>query len=58
MNLGNTYIELINLEIGKDYNNQLSTKIARDKIWNVKKSIEAKIISAEVLKNASLSQRR
>ena len=52
-----TYIEQkgINLEIGKDYpfplvNNQLSTKIARDKIWNVKKSIEAKIVSAEVLK--------
>ena len=61
-----TYIEQkgINLEIGKDYplplvDNQLSTKIARDKIWNVKKSIEAKIISAEVLKkHASLSQRR
>ena len=61
-----TYIEQkgINLEIGKDYpspivNNQLSTKIARDKIWNVKKSIEAKIISAEVLKkHASQSQRR
>mgnify|MGYP001334122232 FL=1 len=61
-----TYIEQkgINLEIGKDYpspivDNQLSTKIARDKIWNVKKSIEAKIISAEVLKkHASQSQRR
>ena len=61
-----TYIEQkgINLEIGKDYpspivDNQLSTKIARDKIWNVKKSTEAKIISAEVLKkHASLSQRR
>ena len=61
-----TYIEQkgINLEIGKDYpspivNNQLSTKIARDKIWNVKKSTEAKIVSAEVLKkHASLSQRR
>ena len=61
-----TYIEQkgINLEIGKDYplplvDNQLSTKIARDKIWNVKKSIEAKIVSAEVLKkHASLSQRR
>ena len=61
-----TYIEQkgINLEIGKDYpspivDNQLSTKIARDKIWNVKKSMEAKIISAEVLKkHASQSQRR
>ena len=61
-----TYIEQkgINLEIGKDYpspivDNQLSTKIAKDKIWNVKKSTEAKIISAEVLKkHASLSQRR
>ena len=61
-----TYIDQkgINLEIGKDYpspivDNQLSTKIARDKIWNVKKSTEAKIISAEVLKkHASLSQRR
>ena len=61
-----TYIEQkgINLEIGKDYpfplvDNQLSTKIARDKIWNVKKSKEAKIVSAEVLKkHASLSQRR
>ena len=61
-----TYIEQkgINIEIGKDYpspivDNQLSTKIARDKIWNVKKSTEAKIISAEVLKkHASLSQRR
>ena len=61
-----TYIDQkgINLEIGKDYpspivDNQLSTKIARDKIWNVKKSKEAKIISAEVLKkHASLSQRR
>ena len=61
-----TYIEQkgINLEIGKDYpspivDNQLSTKIARDKIWNVKKSTEAKIVSAEVLKkHASLSQRR
>ena len=61
-----TYIDQkgINLEIGKDYpspivDNQLSTKIARDKIWNVKKSKEAKIVSAEVLKkHASLSQRR
>ena len=61
-----TYIDQkgINLEIGKNYpspivDNQLSTKIARDKIWNVKKSTEAKIISAEVLKkHASLSQRR
>jgi len=34
-------------------------KIAKEKIWNVKKTIEAKIISAEVLnKHASLSQRR
>ncbi len=61
-----TYIEQkgINIEIGKDYpspivDNQLSTKIARDKIWNIKNSTEAKIISAEVLKkHASLSQRR
>ena len=61
-----TYIEQkgINIEIGKDYpspivDNQLSTKIARDKIWNIKKSTEAKIISAKVLKkHASLSQRR
>ena len=61
-----TYIDQkgINLEIGKDYpspivDNHLSTKIARDKIWNVKKSTEAKIVSAEVLKkHASLSQRR
>ncbi len=61
-----TYIEQkgINIEIGKDYpspivDNQLSTKIARDKIWNIKKSTEAKIVSAEVLKkHASLSQRR
>ena len=61
-----TYIDQkgINLEIGKDYpfpivDNQLSTKIARDKIWSVKKSKEAKIVSAEVLKkHASLSQRR
>ncbi len=61
-----TYIEQkgINIEIGNDYpspivDNQLSTKIARDKIWNIKKSTEAKIISAEVLKkHASLSQRR
>ena len=61
-----TYIEQkgVNIEIGKDYpspivDNQLSTKIARDKIWNIKKSTEAKIISAEVLKkHASLSQRR
>ena len=61
-----TYIDQkgINLEIGKDYpspivDNQLSTKIARDKIWNVKKSKEAKIVSAEVLnKHASPSQRR
>ena len=61
-----TYIEQkgINIDIGKDYpspivDNQLSTKIARDKIWNIKKSTEAKIISAEVLKkHASLSQRR
>ena len=61
-----TYIDQkgINLEIGKDYpspivDNQLSTKIARDKIWNIKKSKEAKIVSAEVLnKHASLSQRR
>ncbi len=61
-----TYIEQkgINIEIGKDYpspivNNQLSTKIAKDKIWNIRKSTEARIISAEVLKkHASLSQRR
>ena len=61
-----TYIEQkgINIDIGKDYpspivDNQLSTKIARDKIWNIKKSTEAKIISAKVLKkHASLSQRR
>ena len=61
-----TFIEQkgINLEIGKDYpspivDNKISTKIAKEKIWNVKKTTEAKIISAEVLsKHASLSQRR
>ena len=50
--------------MGKDYpspivDNKISTKTAKEKIWNVKKTTEAKVISAEVLKkHASLSQRR
>ena len=61
-----TFIEQkgLNLELGKDYpspivDNKISTTIAKEKIWNIKKTAEAKIISAEVLKkHASLSQRR
>ena len=61
-----TYIDQksINLELGKDYplpivDNKMSTKIAKDKIWNVKKSRDAKIIADQILiKHASLSSRR
>ena len=43
------------IDIEADY----SSKTAKEKIWSVKKTTEAKIISAEVLnKHASLSQRR
>ncbi|WP_440931834.1 deoxyribodipyrimidine photo-lyase/cryptochrome family protein [Candidatus Pelagibacter sp.] len=61
-----TYIDQksINLELGKDYpvpivDNKVNTKIAKDKIWNVKKSRDAKIIADQILiKHASLSSRR
>ena len=61
-----TYIDQksINFELGKDYplpivNNQQTTRIARDRIWKVKKSNQAKELSKLIVqKHASLSSRR
>jgi deoxyribodipyrimidine photo-lyase len=61
-----TYIDQksINFELGKDYplpivNNQQRTRIARDEIWKVKKSNQAKELSKLIVqKHASLSSRR
>ena len=61
-----TYIDQksINIELGKNYplpiiENNKATKIAKDKIWKVKKSKEAKLLSSQILiKHASLSSRR
>ena len=61
-----TYMEQksLNIDIGKDYplqivDNKSSTKLAKDKIWNIKKSENAKILSKEILeKHASMSLRR
>ena len=61
-----TYIDQksISIELGKNYplpiiENNKATKIAKDKIWKVKKSKEAKILSSQILnKHASLSSRR
>jgi hypothetical protein len=50
--------------LGKDYplpivNNQETTKIAKDKIWKVKKSNQARELSKLIVqKHASLSSRR
>jgi len=52
------------LNWGKDYplpivNNQQTTRIARDEIWKVKKSNQAKELSKLIIqKHASLSSRR
>ena len=61
-----TYIDKksISIELGKNYpfpiiENNKATKIAKDKIWKVKKSKEAKLLSSQILiKHASLSSRR
>ena len=61
-----TYIDQksISIELGKNYplpiiENNKATKIAKDKIWKVKKSREAKLLSSQILiKHASLSSRR
>ncbi len=61
-----TYIDQksINFELGKDYplpivNNQETTRIARDEIWKVKKSNQAKELSKLIVqKHASLNSRR
>ena len=61
-----TYIDQksISIELGKNYpfpiiENNKATKIAKDKIWKVKKSKEAKLLSSQILiKHASLSSRR
>ena len=61
-----TYIDQksISIELGKHYplpiiENNKATKIAKDKIWKVKKSKEAKLLSSQILiKHASLSSRR
>ena len=61
-----TYMEQksLNIDIGKDYplpivDNKSSTKLAKDKIWSIKKSENAKILSKEILeKHASMSLRR
>ncbi len=60
-----TYIDQksISIELGKNYplpiiENNKATKIAKDKIWKVKKSKEAKFLSSQILiKHASLSSR-
>ena len=61
-----TYIDQksISIELGKNYplpiiENNKATKTAKDKIWKVKKSKEAKLLSSQILiKHASLSSRR
>ena len=61
-----TYIDQksINFELGKDYplaivNNHETTRLAKDRIWRVKKSNEAKELSKLIVqKHASLSTRR
>ena len=61
-----TYIDQksINFELGKDYplpivNNQETTRIAKDKIWKVKKSNQAQELSKLIVqKHASLNSRR
>ena len=61
-----TYIDQksISIELGKNYplpiiENNKATKISKDKIWKVKKSKEAKLLSSQILiKHASLSSRR
>ena len=61
-----TYIDQksISIELDKNYplpiiENNKATKIAKDKIWKVKKSKEAKLLSSQILiKHASLSSRR
>ena len=61
-----TYIDQksISIELGKNYpfpiiENNKATKIAKDKIWKVKKSKAAKLLSSQILiKHASLSSRR
>ncbi len=61
-----TYIDQksINFELGKDYplpivNNQETTRIARDEIWKVKKSNQAKELSKLIVqKHTSLNSRR
>tara|TARA_Y100001970_G_scaffold294118_1_gene447090 strand:- start:7390 stop:8844 length:1455 start_codon:yes stop_codon:yes gene_type:complete len=61
-----TYIDQksINFDLGKDYplpivNNQETTRLARDKIWKVKKSDQARELSKLIVKkHASLSSRR
>ena len=61
-----TYIDQksINFELGNDYplpivNNYETTRIARDRIWKVKTSNEAKELSKLIVqKHASLSSRR
>ena len=58
-----SYMEqkFINTEIGKDYpkpiiDNKISSKISRDKIWNVKKSNDSKYLSKQILKKHTSSK--
>ena len=58
-----TYMEQksLNIEIGKDYplpivDNKSSTKLAKDKIWNIKKSENAKILSKMLDENKNISR--
>ena len=61
-----TYIDqkIINFELGKDYplpivDNHETSRVARDKIWKVKKSNQAQELSKLIVqKHASLSSRR
>ena len=61
-----TYLDQkgLGIEIGTDYpspivDNKISTKLAKDKIWNIKKSTKSKILSKEILnKHASLALKR
>ncbi len=58
-----SYMEqkFINTEIGKDYpkpiiDNKISSKISRDKIWNVKKSNDSEYLSKQILKKHTSSK--
>ena len=53
--------KFINTEIGKDYptpivDNKESSKVSRDKIWNVKKANDSKYLSKPILKKPTSSK--